>query len=102
MRGGIGLRTEIFWVDLSPWYRVCTKAIFISKGSYGYEKHRNVFHYSVEKFSVLGPISPSMIGGSLPARTGKWKHLRKLGWTYSHGTVFAPMQCLNQKEATGM
>ena len=29
-------------------------------------------------------------------------NLRKLGWTYCHGTVFAPKQCLYQKEATGM
>ena len=28
--------------------------------------------------------------------------LRKLGWTYRHGTVFAPRQCLYQKKATGM
>ena len=30
-------------MDLPPWYRVCTKAIFISKGSYGYGQPRNVF-----------------------------------------------------------
>ena len=29
-------------------------------------------------------------------------NLRKLWWTYRHGTVFAPMQYLHQKEATGM
>ena len=29
-------------------------------------------------------------------------NLRKLGWTYRHGTVFAPRQYLHQKEATGM
>ena len=29
-------------------------------------------------------------------------NLRKLGWTYRHGTVFAPGQYLHQKEATGM
>ena len=28
-------------------------------------------------------------------------NLRKLGWTYRHGTVFAPRQYLSQKEATG-
>ena len=26
-------KTAQIWEDLSPWYRVCTKAIFISKGS---------------------------------------------------------------------
>ena len=30
-------------VDLSPWYRVCTKAIFIPKGSYGYGETGKVF-----------------------------------------------------------
>ena len=29
--------------DLWPWYRVCTKEIFIPKGSYGYGETRNVF-----------------------------------------------------------
>ena len=29
-------------------------------------------------------------------------NLRKLGWTYRHGTVFAPRQYSHQKEATGM
>ena len=29
-------------------------------------------------------------------------NLRKLGWTYRHGTMFAPRQYLHQKEATGM
>ena len=29
-------------------------------------------------------------------------NLRKLGWTYCHGTMFAPRQCLYQKEATGV
>ena len=27
---------------------------------------------------------------------------RKLGWTYRHGTMFAPRQYLYQKEATGI
>ena len=29
-------------------------------------------------------------------------NLRKLGWTYCHGTVFAAMEYLREKEATGM
>ena len=29
-------------------------------------------------------------------------NLRNSGSTFSHGTVFAPKQCLYQKEATGM
>ena len=30
-------------VYISPWYHICTKAIFISKGSYGYGESKNVF-----------------------------------------------------------
>ena len=30
------------------------------------------------------------------------ENLRKFGSTFRHGTVFAPKQCLSQKEATGM
>ena len=30
------------------------------------------------------------------------RNLHKLGWIYRHGTMFAPRQCLYQKEATGM
>ena len=38
-------RTEtcLNWTDLSPWCRVCTKQIFIPKGSYGHGETRNVF-----------------------------------------------------------
>ena len=38
-------------------------------------------------------------------RGGIWSRseiLRKLGWTYRHGAVFAPRQYLYQKECTGM
>ena len=34
---------------ISPWYHVCTNAIFISKGSYGYGEPKNLFPYSVQK-----------------------------------------------------
>ena len=40
-------------MDLSPWYRFCTKAIFISKGSYLYGETRNVFPYSVQNPLLL-------------------------------------------------
>ena len=47
----------------------------------------------------------SLVGGNSPNvlqdRVGNG-NLRKLGWTYRHGTVFAPRQYLHQKEATGM
>ena len=36
-------------MDLLPWYRVCTKAIFTSKGSYWYGEPRNVIPLLVQK-----------------------------------------------------
>ena len=40
---GLELKVAYNGVDQSPWYRVCTKVIFIPKGSYGYGETRNVF-----------------------------------------------------------
>ena len=41
-----------------------------------------------------------------PSQVGQYRaengNLRKSGSTFSHGTVFAPKQCLYQTEATGM
>ena len=48
-------------MDLSPRYHVCTKAIIISKGSYGYGETRNVFRYSVQK-SLLPVRAVKAIG----------------------------------------
>ena len=43
---------------------------------------------------------------TIPSQGRRYKvengNLRKLGWTYRHGTVFAPRPYLYQKEATGM
>ena len=36
-------------VYVLPWYHVCTKAMFISEGSYGYGECKNVFLSSVQK-----------------------------------------------------
>ena len=48
-QGRIGPRMEILdKVQITPWYRVCTKAMFISKGSYGYGELKNVITLSVE------------------------------------------------------
>ena len=38
-------------------------------------------------------------GSQYRAKNGNF---RKLGWTYHHGTMFAPMHYLHQKEASGM
>ena len=49
-------------VYLSPWYRVCTKAMIISKGSYRYGESKNAFLQSVQK-------------PHLPVLDGKLHHL---------------------------
>ena len=36
-------------VYLLPWYRVCTKAMFVSKGSYRYGESKNAYLSSVQK-----------------------------------------------------
>ena len=58
-RGRIGPTMEI-WDNKGPdiplWYRVCTKAMFISKGSYGYGELKNVITLSVQyKQGRIGP-----------------------------------------------
>ena len=151
--------------DLSPWCRVCTKEIFIPKGSYGYGESRYGFSKSVQYPHLLvravkiprieggrigprtescvicdGPIAmlPCLHQGTeytkrklrvwrdqkciplvgaktivtyagrqiTPSRRRRYRaqkgKLRKLKWTYRHGTVFAPRKYLYQKEATGM
>ena len=39
----------VFRLYLSKWYRVCTKEILISEGSYGYGVRKNVICISVQK-----------------------------------------------------
>ena len=58
--------------------------------------------------ALVGAKTPLTRAGreSTPSQ-GRWyraekENLRKLGWTYPHGTVFAPRQFLYQKEASGM
>ena len=53
-------------MDLSPWYHVCIKAIFVRKGSYGCAETKNVFPYSVQNLL-------------LPVRAVKLPHLKGVG-----------------------
>ena len=50
MGGSIGPRMEILKLRpyQSPWYGVCTKAMVISKGSYGHGEFKNVLPQSVQ------------------------------------------------------
>ena len=49
--------------------------------------------------TCAGPQTTQSHGGRYRAEN---RNLRELGWTFCHGTVFAPRQCLYQKEATGV
>ena len=64
-------------------------------------KGRKCIHLvSAKKPSHLcGPSNYPISGRWYGADKG---NLHALGWTYHHGTVFAPRQYLYQKEATGM
>ena len=70
------MKTTEIRVNLSPWYLVYTKAIFISKGSYGYGEPKNVICWLVQiphrpvrarklpMFSTLGIGPPVENGGN--------------------------------------
>ena len=54
----------------SPWYRVCTKAMVISKGSYGHGEFKNVLPQSVQipYLPLRGSKVPRFMGGSIGPR----------------------------------
>ena len=55
-RIGWTMKFAEIWNYLSTWYRVCTKVIFISKGSFGNLEPKNLILVSVQKayFPLLG------------------------------------------------
>ena len=74
--GSIGSRMEICETSTmvisyqSPWYRVCTKAMVISKGSYGHGEFKIVLPYSVRipYLPVRGHNLPRFMGDSIGPR----------------------------------
>ena len=58
--------------------------------------------------SLVGAKSPLTCAGrqTTPSQRSRYRvdngNLRKLGWTYRYGTVFAPRPYSHQKEGTGM
>ena len=84
-------------VYFSLWYHGCTKALFISKGSYVYGESKNAILQSVQK-----PRGTANYQSHVSQYTTEYGNLPKFGSTFRHGTVFALKQCLYQKEATGM
>ena len=64
-------KVALFVTDLSPWCRVCTKEIFITKGSYGYGESRYVFSNSVQypHLPVRAVKIPCIEGDGIGPRT---------------------------------
>ena len=86
----------------SPWYRVCTKAMVISKGSYGYRELKMVLPLLVQipYLPVRGRKLPRVMRGSIGSRMNG--NMRNSGPINPHGTAFPPKQWLYQKEAKDM
>ena len=76
-------------MGLSPWYCRCTKALFTSKGTYGYGETRIVFPYSLQK-----PL--------LPVQAVKLPRLKGVGigpsteTCVNWGGLIAMVPCLHQ------
>ena len=72
----------------SPWYRVCTKAICISKGRYEFGEDKIAFPFSVHKRT--GRYGCAKYTRFLVALyTASNRNIAKFGATNSYGTVFA-------------
>ena len=68
------------------------------KGSYGCGEPKNVIS-AINPLAVTGLQTIRFHSAPYMADIGNFG---KFGTTYSHGTVFAPRQCLYQVEATGV
>ena len=103
MGGGLGWRREtcVYWGGLKgmvPCYH---------QGNIYIKRKQRVWRVRKSIFPV-GAKTPLTCTGrqSNPSEPRRYRvekgNLRSLGWTYCHGTVFAPRRYLNEKEATGM
>ena len=94
--------------SLFPWYRTCTKAMFIlAPKQCLYQRKLRVWR--VQNCIPLVGAKTSLTCAGLqttPSQVSEYRagngNLRKSGSTFCHVTVFAPKQSLYQKEATGM
>ena len=84
-----------------PLCHVCTKPMFISKGSYGYGEAQNAFALSVQ-ITHWASRTSNLYHVSCIAYSAANGNLGKFGATNTHGTVLSLSRCLYQKEATGM
>ena len=60
----------------SPWYRICTNTMVISKGSYGHGEFKNVMPLSVQipYLPVWHSKLPRVMGGSIGSRDKIWEN----------------------------
>ena len=102
-RVGIGLGTEtcVHWdgpIAILP---------YLHQGNI-YVKNKLRVWRDQKCIPLLGAKTPLICAGreTTPCQGSRYKpkkgNLQKLGWTYRHGTAFAPRQYLYHKEATGM
>ena len=103
MGGSIGPRTEtcINWggpIAMVPCLHQSN--IYIQTNLWVWSEQKCILLVSGETpLTCAARQTTSSHGGRYSAKNG---NLRKLGWTYRHGTVFAPRQYFYPKEATGI
>ena len=103
MGGGIGPRT----VTCVNWGGPMAMVPCLHQGIV-YIKRKPWVWTAQKCFPLVGVYTPPTCTGlqTTPTHRGQYRaengNLRKMGWTYCHGTMFAPRQCLYQKKARGM
>ena len=101
--GSIGPRTE----SLVNWDGPMAMVPCLHQGNI-YNKWKLQVWRDHKCIPLVGAITPLTSAGrqNTPSRRRQYRaqngNFGKLGWTYGHGTVFAPRKYLYQKEATGM
>ena len=102
-RVGIGSRTDTY----ENWGGPIAMVLCSHQGNIYMKRKLRVWR-DRKCISLIGERTPLTCAGRQSTLTQVRRHgaekenLRKLGWTYRHGTVFAPRQYLYQKETTGM
>ena len=101
--GSIGPITES-WVN---WDRQMAMVPCLHQGNI-YEKRKRRVWRAQKCIPLVGAKTPLNCAGrqNTPSRGKQYRaqngKLRKFGWTYLYGSVFAPRKYLYQKEAMGM
>ena len=101
--GGIGPRTE----TCINWGGAIVMVPCLHQGNI-YIKRKLRIRKDQKCIPQVGAKTPLTCANCQPTPSQRRRYravngnLRKLGWTYRHGIVFAPIQYLTQKEATGI